>query len=228
MSGATAETAAWTEAYASPELSRRRERTYLSKLGRLGLLEPVDGWTVDVACGHGDALRLLRQQGQRRLAGLDLDLPSPLADGAAPVRGNGTVLPFATASVRRVMCLHALHHFRSLEDIGDFLTECRRLLTPAGRLYLLDHWGSPWLRGLFHVLEWRCPLYPAAARHFGAQLREEHDAIFWWLDTWRSLFGLLASAGFRVERQSRSPAFLYLTCCLDDGPAAAMTDPLPQ
>ncbi len=208
-----AETSAWNEAFAAPELAARRRRTYRDKLARLGLLNEVDGYTLDIACGHGDALQVLSHEGQQRLVGVDL--VSPNRDAARPFQqllANGTRLPFTDHALERIICLHSLHHFRSFHDIGLVLEECRRVLLPQGRLYLLDHWGSPWLRALFHVLEWRCPLYPKAARHFGEQLREEHEAIFWWLSNWRQLYTELEAAGFVVERRKRTAAFLHLTC----------------
>ena len=72
------------------------------------------------------------------------------------------------------------------------------------------------MRGLFRVLEWRCPLYPAVARRFGAQLREEHDVIFWWLTEWRRLYDELRTAGFIVEHHTRTAAFLHLKCRPDE------------
>lgn len=215
MSGPAAETEAWAQAYAAPELARRRQRTYTAKLRRLGLLEPVTGATLDVACGHGDALRVLAEHGQARLAGVDLSHPAGPLPAFARVTGAGERLPFAGASFDRILCLHSLHHFRSMDDVGLLLAECRRTLTPGGRLYLLDHWGSVWLRALFRVLEWNCPLYPAAARHFGQQLREEHEAIFWWLRVWPQLYDRLDAAGFTILQKSRTPSFLYLTCKAD-------------
>lgn len=217
MRQTSAETNAWSEAFAAPELAERRRRTYRVKLDKLGLLEAVEGFTLDIACGHGDALQVLAHAGQQHLLGMDLI--SPERSTPRPFRqllANGTSLPLADGSVERIMCLHSLHHFRSFDDIRLLLEECRRVLAPGGGLYLIDHWGSPWLRGLFHVLEWRCPLYPRAARHFGEQLREEHDAIFWWLSEWKRLYGELERAGFKVSRRSRSASFLHLTCRPDE------------
>ncbi|MDA0336670.1 MAG: class I SAM-dependent methyltransferase [bacterium] len=216
MSDGAAETPAWSAAFAAPELARRRRRTYEGKLQRLDLLRPVAGRTLDVACGHGDALRILSHHGHQRLVGLDTSRHSNDPQPFEQMVADGTRLPFADLSFERVLCLHSLHHFRSFEDIGHFLAECRRVLTRGGYLYLLDHRGSFWLRGLFHMLEWRCPLYPASARRFGEQLREEHDAIFWWLAEWRQLFDTLRRTGFAVERQTRTAAFLYLRCRVDE------------
>lgn len=220
MTSDAAETAAWRAAYAAPELAQRRRRTYETKLRRLELLPPkpgpmsggVSGQTLDVACGHGDALRVLERHGYQRLVGVDIFSTSGDNLAFDRIVADGTRLPFAGKSFERILCLHSLHHFRSFDHISHLLTECRRVLRRDGQLYLLDHWGSFWLRGLFRILEWRCPLYPGAARRFGKQLREEHDAIFWWLSEWQGLYEALHRAGFVVERQSRTAAFLYLRC----------------
>ena len=135
----SAETAAWSEAYAAPELVQRRQRTYTRKLRRLQLLNPVAGRTLDIACGHGDALQLLARHGHTRLVGVDL---SP-SDAAVPssfdrLVADGGCLPFTDGSFERIICLHSLHHFRSFSGIGRLLSECRRLLKRGGHLYLLD------------------------------------------------------------------------------------------
>ena len=217
MKSGSYETAAWSEAFAAPELVRRRQRTYERKLRRLQLLVPVTGRTLDIACGHGDALQVLARRGHKRLVGVDVS-PSDSTHASCFDRliADGGRLPFTDGSFERIMCLHSLHHFRSFAGIGRLLVECRRVLTSGGHLYLLDHWGSLWLRGLFRVLEWRCPLYPAVAHRFGAQLREEHDAIFWWLTEWRRLHEELRTAGFIVEHHTRTAAFLHLRCRPDE------------
>ena len=215
MTASGAETAAWEEAFATPELVARRQRTYEAKLLRLGMQAPVDGRTLDVACGRGDALQVLSRLGHRRLFGADISWGANSTEYRRLI-ADGAQLPLAGKSFERILCVHSLHHFRSFDEIGRLLAECRRLLTDDGQLYLIDHWGSPWLRTIFRVLEWRCPVYPNIARQFGAQLREEHDAIFWWLREWKRLYQELQAAGFSIEHQSRSATFLYLRCRLSE------------
>jgi ubiquinone/menaquinone biosynthesis C-methylase UbiE len=72
--------------------------------------------------------------------------------------------------------------FRSLDHIAGLLREARRVLQPTGSLLLIDHFDSFYLRAIFRLLQIRCPLYPAAVRHFGNQLREEREIVAWWLD----------------------------------------------
>ncbi len=214
MSTARGESAAWQEAYHSGALKQRREATYARKLYRLGLTTPTtDARTRDIACGTGEALTTLAETGFTRLHGLDLDAPT--TDYPEPFHrtvGDGGRLPFADSTFDQVLCLHALHHFRSLEHIAELLGEARRVLKPAGALLLIDHFDSFYLRVIFRLLQFRCPLYPTAARHFGEQLRDEREIVAWWLDNWRALFPLIEQNGLKVERFRRGLFFFYLRC----------------
>ena len=214
MSTARGESAAWQEAYHSGALKQRREATYARKLHRLGLTTPTtDPRTLDIACGSGEALTTLAETGFTRLHGLDLDAPA--TDDPEPFHrtmGDGGRLPFADSTFDQVLCLHALHHFRSLEHIAELLGEARRVLKPAGALLLIDHFDSFYLRVIFRLLQFRCPLYPTTARHFGEQLRDEREIVAWWLDNWRALFPLIEQNGLKVERFRRGLFFFYLRC----------------
>ena len=213
MSQTRGESKAWQEAYHSGALKRRRESTYARKLRRLGLVQS-EARTLDIACGSGEALASLAAAGFSHLHGLDLDAPATQG-GPEPFHrtiGDGGCLPFVDASFDQVLCLHALHHFRSLDHIGDLLCEARRVLTPQGALLLLDHFDSFYLRALFRLLQLRCPLYPPVARHFGAQLRDEREIVSWWLDNWRALFALVEESGLRVARFRRGLFFFYMRC----------------
>lgn len=214
MSEQRGESAAWQQAYHSGALKQRREATYARKLRRLGLHQPTPNTrTLDIACGSGEALTTLAATGFTQLHGLDLDAPA--SDGPEPfyrTLGDGGQLPFASATFDQVLCLHALHHFRSLDHIADLLGEARRVLKPTGALLLIDHFDSCYLRAIFRLLQIRCPLYPTAARHFGEQLRDEREIVAWWLDNWRALFVLVEQSGLRVERFRRGLFFFYLRC----------------
>ena len=208
------ESAAWQEAYHSNELKRRRETTYARKLRRLGLNAPTPSIrTLNIACGSGEALQTLAATGYGYLHGLDLDAPQ--VTGYEPfcrTLGDGGCLPFTAGAFDQVLCLHALHHFRSLDHIGNLLAESRRVLKPRGALLLVDHFDSFYLRAIFRLMQIRCPLYPAAVRHFGDQLRDEREIVAWWLANWRALFGLIDANGLRVERCKRGLFFFYMRC----------------
>jgi ubiquinone/menaquinone biosynthesis C-methylase UbiE len=90
---------------------------------------------VEVGCGTGHWLVEIRDR-VRRTVGLDLSMnmlrrARAAAPGAHLVRGRAEQLPWTAASVDRVFCINALHHF---QDADAFLAEARRVLRPGGAL----------------------------------------------------------------------------------------------
>jgi SAM-dependent methyltransferase len=90
--------------------------------------------TVDVGCGEGQTLALLRSAGSsvgversahRAVVAARRGFPVLVADGAR--------LPLADASVGFLVCRHVVEH---VDDDAAFLIELRRVLAPSGMLYL--------------------------------------------------------------------------------------------
>jgi 2-polyprenyl-3-methyl-5-hydroxy-6-metoxy-1,4-benzoquinol methylase len=112
-----------------------------------------NGPVLDVGCGGGLFLGVLRQRGAR-VAGMD---NSPEAAAAAlqhnqvpALLGDLTKAPIAPASCALITMFHVLEH---LPDPKAFLTAARQLLRPGGRLIVqvpnIDCWqykvlGSNW------------------------------------------------------------------------------------
>lgn len=212
------ESEAWAKAYHSDPLVARRRATYRRKLARLGLAGlPASQPLLDVACGSGEFLGLLAAGGAGPLVGIDLLRPPGPARTYRHVVADGCLLPFADASFAHVLCTHSLHHFAAFESIGQFLGEVRRVLAPGGRVYLVDHFGSLYLRAMFALLAVPWPVLPSAVRQLGAQLREERPYLEWWLRNWRGLFAVVRRSGLEVAAYRRGLFFFYLTCrCADE------------
>jgi demethylmenaquinone methyltransferase/2-methoxy-6-polyprenyl-1,4-benzoquinol methylase len=91
---------------------------------------------VDLACGTGDFCRELARRGYRPL-GVDLSYGMlAAADTDRPLlQGDCLSLPFADHTVDGVTCGFALRNF---VDLDDFLAELGRVLSPGGRIALLE------------------------------------------------------------------------------------------
>jgi demethylmenaquinone methyltransferase/2-methoxy-6-polyprenyl-1,4-benzoquinol methylase len=109
---------------------------------------------VDVACGTGDLAELARSRGARTVG---VDFAREMLRGARRrgieagfLQGDAAALPLATASAAVVTCGFALRNF---VDLGAVFAEMARVLTPGGRLALLevDRPASRWLRRLHGV-----------------------------------------------------------------------------
>jgi SAM-dependent methyltransferase len=101
-------------------------------------VQTVDGLTVlDVACGAGFGLQMLRDAGARAI-GVDYAADA-LSDvrrrqpAARLCRGNGMCLPLQDASIDMVVSFETIEH---VPDAVALVVEIRRVLKPGGRLVL--------------------------------------------------------------------------------------------
>ncbi|HEX7443117.1 MAG TPA: ubiquinone/menaquinone biosynthesis methyltransferase [Acidimicrobiales bacterium] len=103
-------------------------------LKALGL--PPGTTVLDLACGTGDFLKILRDGGHRAF-GMDLSWGMLAANrtGLPLAQANGAALPVATASVDGITCGYALRNFT---ELGAVFHEFGRVVRPGGRISLLE------------------------------------------------------------------------------------------
>ena len=106
-------------------------RTSVAALG----LAPGDR-VVDVAAGTGDLCRELERAGLRAV-GVDLSwgMLGHASTSAPLVQADALRLPFPAASIEGLTCGFAL---RNLVDLPSFFAEAARVVTPGGRIALLE------------------------------------------------------------------------------------------
>lgn len=97
--------------------------------------EPSDLHILEVGCGTGHWLHVLKEF-ESNLTGLDsssgmLAKARRSLPAVALVRGTAQHLPLPDASIDKVFCINAIHHF---PDQLLFLREVRRILRPVGRM----------------------------------------------------------------------------------------------
>ena len=97
---------------------------------------PPGATVLDLACGTGDFLKLLRSGGYRAL-GIDLSWGMLAANrtGLPLVQADAAALPVATASIDGITCGYALRNFTELAAVFD---EFGRMVRPGGRISLLE------------------------------------------------------------------------------------------
>lgn len=107
---------------------------------------PASSRALEVGCGTGHWLRVLKSAGYEA-AGIDpsdqmLNVARMRDRTTRLVRARAEALPCATASIERLFCVNALHHF---SDPALFFRESRRVLRDGGGLLTIGldpHAGS--------------------------------------------------------------------------------------
>lgn len=168
----------------------------------LGLLRPwIKGRTLgrvlDVGCGTGILASATAEWGATVDAYVGLDLSPGMLRVAAPklgaggwsgaaVAGSALALPFPAASFHTAISASNLHYW---PDPLAGLAEIRRVLTPGGRLLLVD-----WDRG------------PLRMRAFDQWMRRVLRVEYQRMRSRQELRALLHESGFRVAHESRAAA----------------------
>ncbi|MEV0718263.1 class I SAM-dependent methyltransferase [Asanoa sp. NPDC050611] len=171
----------------STEYARRNADTdtrLLRDLDTLGEEVPVGGRVVDVGCGPGREVDLLRGRGFQ-VVGLDLSLGQLRAGGLRAVaQADMRRLPVRTASVDAVWCQAALLHLPRAA-VPTVLGEFARVVRGGGALFLAlaEGDGADW----------------EVAENYGSDLRR-------WFTYHREadVTALLAAAGFAVRQVGRN------------------------
>lgn len=204
------ESAAWQSAHYEEPYYSQRTAKLPAKLRRLGILSmPSHSRILDVCCGRGEALSMLRTLGFRNLEGLDATLPSNRPSGGLTLhRGDAQAMPFPDESFDVILNLHALHHMGGSEGVSRFLAECHRVLKPGGTLAIVDFPASPQIRLLFWLLRNRVPGLTGNLRNFARIVDEEWSYLDPYLQDWPKVRRVLEHSPFQtVQKQQRF--FLY-------------------
>lgn len=195
------ESAAWKQAYHSPSLHRHRAESHYKKMKKLGIFDlNKTARILDVCCGGGEVLEHLKQEGYQSVTGLDLE---PLHSAAFPaVVGGAANLPFLDSQFDAVVCTHSLHHLGGVQAIQNFIGEALRVIQPGGKVYIIDHYDSWHLRWAFGFLQSPLANLFAYGRSFKAQLNEEREYLYDYLDHWSEILHIINaenSAELKIE-----------------------------
>jgi ubiquinone/menaquinone biosynthesis C-methylase UbiE len=160
----------WEAAYLAFETPEEETKKFVARLRTVG----ADRWdrrarVVELFAGRGSGLLAWQRLGFSSVCGLDLSptLACRFEGEASYVVGDARRLPFADASRDVLSIQGGLHHLPGRPDLGQVLTEARRVLRPGGRLLAIE----PWLDSFLRFVHW------TSARGIARRLSPRIDAL---------------------------------------------------
>ena len=220
----TAELGAWALAHYEEPFYSQRTAKLPGKLRQLGILDlPRDARILDAGCGKGEALAILRRYGFTNLAGADFRQHAEwqgIPDCDFRV-SDARRTPFDDNQFDAIINLHALHHMGGPRGVASFLDECRRLLKPGGKLFILDYTGSPQIRLLHWALRHRIGTITPGLQNFARIQDEEWPFLGPYLRSWPATRTAIYTSGFEVTRWKQAFWLYYLTLTKPLAPTSA-------
>ncbi len=177
------------------------QATNRRRLARLGVCTlPRDVRLLDVGAGDGNLFQTLREEGFMQVWGFEVQ-PELIALHPSPDRlavASAVAIPYQTASMHAVIVMDVLHHLMPAE-LPACLAEIRRVLSPAGCLYLCEP-SSTLLRKFLTVLL-TSPIGTVwqFSRHKRAMVEQEKRTLEPWLAMEHSLVGRIEANGFKLD-----------------------------
>jgi ubiquinone/menaquinone biosynthesis C-methylase UbiE len=138
----------WERAYQAFDTPEHEFRKFMSRLRMLG----ADRWdgrcrVLEVCSGRGTGLSVWHALGFRDVLGVDFSfaLVAAYRGPGRCVVGDARKLPLPTASRDVVMVQGGLHHLPTFDDVERALAEMCRVVTPQGRIVIIEPWLTPFL-----------------------------------------------------------------------------------
>jgi SAM-dependent methyltransferase len=188
-------------------------KAHMNKVARYDLA--MFGWDkqasiLDLGCGFGDRIRLLRGQGFESVFGVEVD-PYCVAktnDKNISV-GSITATNVKANSMDVVLVENVFHH---ISEYSDALAEIHRILKPKGSLCFIEPRNS-WFRRALDFVTFRTPvpaLLGGVWKLRKAVMGEEMETGLYplWLDSHDQFFGLLDRT-FRIVWLKKNPWFYF-------------------
>ena len=147
----------WEAAYKRFETPEEEIKKFIGRLRRFGFDRlPKDIRIAEIFCGRGGGLVALERLGFQDVEGVDRS-DTLLSE----YRGNATLhladcmeMPFASGSYDAVIVQGGLHHLPVVpDDVDKTLAEVARILSPNGKLYVVEPWRTPFLSFAHFVTE---------------------------------------------------------------------------
>lgn len=205
----------WEEAYTRFETPQEEIQKFIRRLNKLGQRNwRRDAHIVDIFCGRGNGLKALEKLGFTTLEGVDIspDLLSEYEGIARLYEADCRKLPFEDESRDIIIVQGGLHHLPKIpEDLGQTLSEVRRVLRTGGKFILVEPWTTPFLQ-IIHFLSERLLIRAISKKFdsFAVMTHYEAETYFNWLGKSKEILEILNNNFAPVYQKTQFGKLFYI------------------
>lgn len=167
----------WTNGVASPAEAQNMLCSVVGRVAELnsarclidvgsGLGAPAMQWGLEYRSLGILSMNINRDQLLRAMPKDMGEKSGPSHTDIALVNGTSVALPFSAGAADRIIALEAAQHFRPLTE---FVTECRRVITPGGLLVIAMPVTSTRMRGLVSLARLGILSFTWSSEHYSLE-----------------------------------------------------------
>ena len=178
---------------------------------------PKDARIVDIGCGSGTLLRVLKEKGYRDLRGFEPEAKLFAADDLGGVLKEGNCLDFGEREGEAgrydvAIIVGVLHHMKDMPQTKQCLKNVHTILKPGGRLYSIEPWKNiVRSTATFLLLHTFLGGLTAESRVDRELVRMEKKELDAWLEVEKEVTAYAPQAGLKVVYYKKDLRYRYIT-----------------
>ena len=177
-----------------------RMRLMFKRMAFFDLITDCSLGVVDVGCGTGDFVRMLREMGYENARGIEYDqrlIPDDMKEYIN--QGSAMSLPYTDASVDVICFFNVLHHLLGVDQYHATMNEVDRCLKPGGVLVILEP-DKLWFYKLIMIGAWVLSPVMSVARLIYTQIHDEQELLGYFCDNVNVYKEFTSGKGYKVIR----------------------------
>jgi 2-polyprenyl-3-methyl-5-hydroxy-6-metoxy-1,4-benzoquinol methylase len=204
----------WNEVWKNYGADAMRSVNCLFKKTQFLERVPQDARILDLGCGTGTLLRVLKAKGYTRLSGLEPEKGLFKDDNLGGIIKAGDCLRAGTKKGDQgrydvVVMVGVLHHLKNFGEMQRCLRNVHTLLKPGGSFYTLEPWKNI-VRSIMMKLIRDTFVGHVIMKNEKVLLKLEERELGQWLELEKDVTAYAPQAGLKVAYQSKDIRYRYI------------------
>jgi 2-polyprenyl-3-methyl-5-hydroxy-6-metoxy-1,4-benzoquinol methylase len=204
----------WNEIWMNYGKDAMRSVNCLFKKAQFLERVPKDARILDLGCGTGTLLRVLKQKGYSRLHGLEPEKKLFAKDDLGGIIKHGDCLKAGTKKSEQgrydvVVMVGVLHHLKDFDEVKRCFQNVHALLREGGSFYTLEPWKN-FVRSIMQKLVRDTPVGDIIFKNDKVLLKLEEKELGQWLEMEKDVTAYAPQAGLRAAYSAKDIRYRYI------------------